>query len=88
MQVFQCLEVVRRVFCVQFFETAEPIPHRRRVEAVFAGADEVVLAVADHQGVGRVEAFFGQEVGDELDFVGAGAVQFAAVDHFLSLIHI
>ena len=82
MQLIQCLEVVHRVFCVQFFETAKPIPHRCGVEAVVAGADQVVFAVADHQGIGRVEAFFGQEVGDEFDFVGAGAVQFAAVDHF------
>ncbi|MNE80372.1 hypothetical protein D3C80_1769350 [compost metagenome] len=40
-----------------------------------------MFAVADHQGGARVQALFGHQVGNQLDLVGAGAVQFAAVDH-------
>ncbi|MNI69425.1 hypothetical protein D3C73_1251700 [compost metagenome] len=40
-----------------------------------------MLAVADHQGIGRVQVFFGHQVSDQINLVGPGAVQFAAVNH-------
>ncbi|MNJ55471.1 hypothetical protein D3C77_509620 [compost metagenome] len=40
-----------------------------------------MFAVADHQRLRRVQRLLGQQVGDQLDLIGAGAVEFAAVDH-------
>ena len=75
------LEVERRRFGRQLFMAAEAIPYRHRLQPVAARADQVVLAVTDHQRLGRVQPFFVQQVANQLDLVGAGAVQFAAVDH-------
>uniref|UniRef100_A0A1I8AQ18 ABC transporter substrate-binding protein n=1 Tax=Steinernema glaseri TaxID=37863 RepID=A0A1I8AQ18_9BILA len=47
---------------------------------VAARADQVVLAVADHQRLRRVQVFFGQQVRNQLHLVGARTVQLAAVD--------
>ncbi|MNL44185.1 hypothetical protein D3C87_1667440 [compost metagenome] len=40
-----------------------------------------MLAVADHQRAGRVQAFLGHQVRDQLDFVGAGAIEFTPINH-------
>jgi hypothetical protein len=44
-------------------------------------ADQVMLAVADHQRLRRVERFTLHQMRDQLDLVGARAIQLAAVDH-------
>ncbi|RWW90813.1 hypothetical protein BHE74_00000946 [Ensete ventricosum] len=81
MHLSQRLEMPSRRFGTQLFKTAKPIPHRRRIQPIAARADQVVLAVANHQGGGRVQAFFAHQMRDQLDFVGARAVQLTAVDH-------
>ncbi len=73
--------MIRRLFALQLREAAETITHRRRIQAVASGADQVMLAVADHQRIARLQFFLGDQVGDQLDLVGPGAVQLAAVDH-------
>ncbi|MNN34743.1 hypothetical protein D3C81_1485620 [compost metagenome] len=40
-----------------------------------------MLAIADHKGLRRIQPFLVQQVANQLDLVGAGAVQFAAVNH-------
>src|SRR5471030_3404968 len=59
MHLLQRFKVIRRCFGAQLFVAAKTITHRRRIKPVAARADQVVFAVSDHQGVGRVEAFFG-----------------------------
>ena len=81
MQLIQRFEMISRGLCTQLLTAAKTIPHRSRIQTVAARADEVVLAVADHQGGGRVQTFFGHQVSKQLDLIGAGTVQFTAVDH-------
>ena len=50
-------------------------------QAIAAGANQVVLAIADHQRVLQCQLFLLQQMGDQLHLVGARAVQLAAVDH-------
>ena len=82
MHLIQRFKVIRRRFCAQLFPAAKTITHRRGIQSVAARADEVVFAIADHQGVRRVQVFFGHQVGNQLDLVGPRAIQFAAVNDF------
>ncbi|MNP72958.1 hypothetical protein D3C76_1696030 [compost metagenome] len=73
--------MISRLFCRQFLMTAKAITHRRRFKAVAAGANQVVLAVTDHQRLRRVQRFLSQQMGNQFDLIGTSTVEFAAVDH-------
>ena len=59
---------------------AKAVTHRCRFQPVAVRADQVVLAIANHQRLFWIEPLFGDHMGDQLDLVGAGAVQLAAID--------
>jgi len=82
MHLVQRFKVIGRCFSAQLIPTAKPVPYRRRVQAIATRTDQVVLAIADHQRIGRVQAFLGHQVSDQLDFIGPGSIEFAAVNHF------
>ena len=82
MQLRQRLKVVLGCKRIKFFEAAKPITHGSCVHAIVTSTDQVVLAVTDHQGLRWVQPFSRHQVVDQLDLVGAGAIQFDAVNHF------
>src|SRR5690606_27862516 len=86
LQLLQALEVPVRRLGPQLLAAAEAITHGRAGQAVVARADQVVLAVADHQCAAGLQRLAFHQVGDQVALVGAGAVQLAAVDAFEVLV--
>lgn len=74
-------EVESRCFGHQLLPATKPIAHRHGLQAIAARADQIMLSVTDHQRLRRVQPFFVQQMANQLNLVGARAVQFAAVDH-------
>ena len=62
MHLTQCFKMPSRRLGIQLFKTAKPIPYRRCIDAIAARADQVMLAITDHQGLRRVQAFFLKQV--------------------------
>ena len=69
----------------QLVPAAVAVQHADALHAVVFRADHVVAAIADHQGVGRIDRDLFQRVFEQMRLVHAGAVEFGT-KHALEVI--